>query len=144
MKNILTLLAGALVALALLSSMTRVTRGLASRLKPRLSARAAEAPMMKEAKELGITYEAAMADPVKVLGKHVLWCVYISSGEAYHSYDATDRLDIENIQEMPVSEHTYYRSVPCRTALLQIKGVKTSEFGQQRAVRLQLRYIDSP
>jgi hypothetical protein len=145
LKNILTLTAAALVALALLSTLLTWTGGLAPVLKERLAERAAEAPKFKEARQLAITYEAAMEDPQKVLGRHVLWCVHISSANSFVGMGSGKPLDITNQGVMPVELFKRQSGdFECQNALLEITGVKTYDFAGARAVRLQTRYIDHP
>lgn len=121
--------------------------GLASTLTPsfmaRMQKKASSAPLFRTARKLGLTYEAALREPLAALGKPVLWCVHISSGQAYCGPGRNRPVDISNMEEMPAELYGRHSGdYECRNALLEITGVKTFDFGGARAVRPQAGFID--
>lgn len=144
-KNILTLLARALLAAALLAPLVIWIMNSAPGFKAHMAKKAAIAPLIKEAEELNITYESARMAPIKTLGKPVVWCIHIASGGAYYGLGAGKPIDIINQPAMPGS--LYGRQTgdyECTNALLEITGVKIFKFGQVRSVRTQTRFIACP
>lgn len=121
--------------------------GLAGTLTPsfmaRMQKKASSAPLLRTARKLGLTYEAALAEPMAALGKPVLWCVHISSAQAYCGPGRDRPVDISNLEEMPAELYGRHSGdFECRNALLEITGVKTFDFGGARAVRPQAGFID--
>lgn len=121
--------------------------GLASTLTPsfmaRMQKKASSAPLFRTARKLGLTYEAALREPLAALGKPVLWCVHISSGQAYSGPGRDRPVDIANLDEMPAELYGRHTGdYECRNALLEITGVKTFDFGGARAIRPQASFID--
>jgi hypothetical protein len=145
LKNTFTVLAAALIALALLGTVLTWSAGAAAAgLRARLAQRKARAPLLKEAAALGLTYETAMAAPEKALGKHAVWCLRLYSGRAYYGFGTDKPVEIDNQQDMSAAEYNRQSGdFQCGKALVEIEGVKTFDFAGQRAVRLQLRYLDS-
>ena len=136
--------AGAALLAALLFALFA---GLASTLTPsfmaRMQKKASSAPLIREARKLGLTYEAALGEPMAALGKPVLWCVHISSGQAYCGQGRERPVDISNLEEMPWELYGRHSGdYECRTALLELTGIKTFDFGGARAVRPQASFID--
>ena len=121
--------------------------GLAGTLTPsfmaRMQKKASSAPLLRTARKLGLTYEAALSEPMAALGKPVLWCVHISSGQAYSGAGRDRPVDIANLAEMPRELYNRHSGdYECTGALLEITGIKTFDFGGARAVRPQASFID--
>lgn len=143
LKNILTLLAAALVTLVLLASMTRVTRTLAPRLRARLAQRAAAAPLLREAARLAITYESALAAPGAAVGKPALWCLRdAGGGRTLYNGDESRPVYISNPASLPAPAGSIHRG--CADALVEIASVTYSSFGVVSGARLEARFIGVP
>jgi hypothetical protein len=143
LKNILTLLAATLVLLVLLASMTRVSRTLAPRFRTRLSAKAAQAPMLKEAKRLGLTYDSVLADPVKALGRPAVWCLRQGAGGlAAYDGDPDRTVEIVNPEDMPAVYGSTHQQ--CADALIELSTVTYYSFGGVSGARLKARFVAYP
>lgn len=142
-KKVLYLASAAVLASMLLALFGGLARRLTPAFRARMEKKAASAPLFRQARKLGLTYEAALGAPMAALGKPVLWCVYISSSQVYFAPGRNKPVDVVNTGEMPWQLYgTYSGEYDCRNALLEISGVRTFDFGGARAVRLQARYID--
>ena len=142
-KNIFYLLCAAVAAAMLLALFAGLARNLTPAFRARLQKKAASAPVFKKARELGLTYEAALSSPVNAINKPVLWCVHLSSAQAYHGQGTENPLDIPNKEEMPWQLYPNRRGhLYCRNALMEITGVKIYDFAGVRVLRLQTRFID--
>ena len=141
-KNTLTLLTASLLAAALLGTLVIWTMNLAPRFKTRMGRKAAIAPMIKEAKELNITYESALAAPTKAVGKPALWCLRKGTGDlSYYNGNEQQTVHITNQRRMPQNGSTHQS---CTEALLTITTVTAASFGSFSAVRINAEFIGYP
>lgn len=142
-RNAFYLTCAALTAAILLSLFTGLVRQLGPDFRARIKQKAASAPLFKQAAKLGLTYEAVLAAPANALGKPALWCVHLSSRQAYCGPGRDKPLNITNAGEMPWQLYGRHSGdYECRAALLEITGVKTFDFEGARAVRPQARFLD--
>ena len=142
-RNIFYLTCAAVTAAVLLSLFAGLFSNLTPSFKARLKKKAATAPLFREAGKLGLTYESVLSAPMAAMGKPALWCVHLSSSQAYYEQGSARPVDIASLEEMP--EELYRRNsgdYSCRKALLEITGLKTFDFEGARAVRPQARFID--
>jgi hypothetical protein len=141
LKNILTLLVSALLAAVLLGTLIIWTMDLAPRFKTRMARKAALAPRIKEAKELGLTYEAVLAAPYKTVGKPVLWCLRKGdSDRSYYNGEETKLLHVTNSGRM--LQGGSHQS--CAETLLTITTVTAVSFGGVSSVRMEAYFEDYP
>jgi len=142
-KNILTMLGSALLAAALLGTLALWTMNLAPRFKARMAEKAAIAAQIKEAKELNITYEAALAAPTKAVGKPVLWCLRKGDGHiSYYNREEQKPVHITNPGSMYQEGGSTHSS--CAAALLTITTVTAVSYGSFFAVRLEASFVAYP
>ena len=142
-KKILKLTGIAAASLALLGVIMALTADLAPAFNRRMERKAASAPLLRRAGELGITYETALRTPSDSLGKPVVWCVHLSSGKAFYGHDKSRPIDITNPGEMPSNIYKPQSGdYECSSALLEITAIKTFDYGGARAVRVVTRFID--
>ncbi|OGR40870.1 MAG: hypothetical protein A2X35_02750 [Elusimicrobia bacterium GWA2_61_42] len=143
LKNILTLLAVAVVSAPLLLACASWGRNLAPGLKTRLANKASTAPLIKEARRLGLTYEAALAAPSAAVGKPAVWCLRrAGSGPAAYRGDEARPVHIINPEKMPGRAGSGHES--CTDALVEITTVTALSFGEVSALRLEARFVAYP
>lgn len=105
--------------------------------------RARHAPLLEEARSLGLTYEYAKAYPDKAPGKHALWCLRPQPGQAEAWYDADPKkplflINREAMYSMAGSSHQN-----CVRTLVKIASVKPYEFSPGK-LRIEAEFIGYP
>lgn len=144
LKDALYLAGAGLLAFMLLALFGALARQLTPAFRARLEKKAASAPLRREARKLGLTYEAVLAAPAAALGKPVLWCMAKrQSGPALYGGLGDKPVLITNPEAMPSELYQYPRR-PCADALLEITSFNTYDYGGARAVRVEARFIDYP
>ncbi|MDA8132539.1 MAG: hypothetical protein M0011_13630 [Elusimicrobia bacterium] len=136
-------MAGAGLLLALLAALaTAWLQSLSPSFSAERARRAALRPMLKEAKELSLTYEIVLAAPAKAVGKPALWCLKRTAPDAaLYGGDGGKPVHISGFG-MPPSR-TYRRD--CDETLLTIKDVTATEFpGGGRSVRITAEFVAYP
>ena len=144
-KRVIKLAGAAAAGLVLLGVLTALTGNVVPAFNRRMARKAASAPLLRRAAELGITYETVLRSPADSLGKPVSWCVHLSSGQAFYGHDRSRPIDITNSGEMPSGIYKRQSGdYECSSALLEITAVKAFDYGGARAVRVQTRFVDYP
>lgn len=140
-KNILLLLAGGVLGAAVLGSALLLAARLWPSFQARMAKRAATAVLVKEAKELGLTYEAVVAAPAQALGKPALWCLRRSGAdEAFYKGQEKTRLRITN----PAAMYNYSGSShqACVDTVVTIQNITAAEYLGARGLRLEVTFVD--
>lgn len=80
-------------------------------------------PVLKEAKSLGLEYDAVLSDPEKYRDRAVLWCVQTGDeGAAFYKGDLGRRLFVKNHPAMPAVRGSKHSS--CADMLLRVEGAR--------------------
>lgn len=165
-KNILAGVAALLVLAPLLLALVMWAGKLAPAIKGRMARKAAIAPLIKEAARLGLTYEAALADPYGSVGKPVVWCLRAmpeqggykplpgpSSGApapvpekqyigTYYKGDPKRPVFITNPRQFYSISGSMHQG--CSATLLVIKDVSAYDFGAGPRLRLEAQFEGYP
>ena len=142
-RNVAGLLGGAVLAavLALVAAMWAQT--LVPAFRARLARKAQNAPLMKEARELGLTYDSVLAAPAKAVGKPAVWCLRrITPWETLYQGKEGQSVYIENPHGMSNPSNSMRQT--CTDTLLTIKTVTALELGTVRGLRLEASFVDYP
>jgi hypothetical protein len=141
-RNVFYLIFAAVTAAMLLALFGGLARNLTPAVRARILRKASNAPLFRQARENGLTYEVALSSPLASLGKQVLWCVSKQeSGPALYGGSRDKPVDIINPEAMPSEIFRQHRR-PCAEALLEITSYKTFDYEGARAVRIEARYLD--
>ena len=135
--------AGLLATCLLILLLSSGTRRLAGGLRSRASARAANRALLKEARALDLTYEAALAAPADAVGKPAVWCLRKrGTGPAAYKGDALRPVYITNLAQMPDYAGSGHQT--CTDALVVIGTFTALQFGEVRGVRLEAGFVAYP
>lgn len=111
---------------------------------PALSKERAEkkklAPLVNEARTLGINYESVLAFPYQTLGKPAVWCIK-NKGEdgAFYNGDGDKRLLVDPLDNMPL--FTGSKHAACTDMLVIISSVTKRTFSTQEMTFVSVKYI---
>ena len=138
-RNLFYLMGTGLLAACLLSFLlSSGTRRLAGGLRSR-----ANLALLKEARALGLTYEAALAAPASAVGKPALWCLRRrAAGPAAYKGDDSRPVHITNLAQMP--DYTGSSHQTCTDTLVVIGTFTALQFGEVRGVRLEAGFVAYP
>lgn len=143
LKNILALLLACVVITPLLIMLSAHMQGAASGLRTRMGQKAAYAASLKQAKELGLTYESALASPAAALGKPALWCLRKSgTGRSFYKGDDTRPVYITNPERMDPTSGSSHQD--CQDALIELSTFTVYSFGGPAKLRVEARFIAYP
>lgn len=170
LKNIAVAVgAFALVAPLLLVALMWSSK-LAPAMKTRMAKKAAIAPLVKEAKALGLTYESALADPKLAVGKPAVWCLRRVSAQggyaplpgspeasaAAAAAPAPAKNFIETLYggvegrsvyiDNPEKMYPMYNSMrqDCVKTLVTIKKLEAHDFGSGPRYRVEAEFVEYP
>ena len=115
---------------------------LAPRFKARLADNARNAPLVKKAGELGLTYESVLADPAKAVGKPAVWC--LRSTGAGTLYQGKDDKPVYLVDPAGLPKGYSPSHQTCVNALVTIKSVTALDFGGARGLRLEVYFVGYP
>ena len=164
-KNIITAVGAFVIVAPLLLAGVMWSSKLAPAMKTRMARKAASAPLIKEARDLGLTYESALADPKRASGRPAVWCLrrVIRQGsyggvagpapaapasasgnflETYYDGKEDKSVYITNpgrMYDMASSSHH-----GCVKTLVTIKTITFNDFGRGLRPRLEAEFVDYP
>lgn len=140
-KNIAFLLCGILLGAAIVLGAVIRTQTLLPGYKATRARKARSAPLVGEARKLGLTYESVLSDPSKAVGKPAVWCLRrISPDETLYQGKEGKSVYMEEAYGRPAG--SMRRN--CRDTLLTIKKVTALELGTVKGVRLEADFLDYP
>lgn len=143
LSNIAALLSGVLLIAIVVLGAVIWGRTLAPGFKARLAEKRLNAPLIKQAGELGLTYETVLADPAKALGKPAVWCLR-KAGADVALYQAKEDKPVyfANPRSLP----KYYGTMrqACYNTLVTVKTVTALDFGGVRGLRLEVDFVAYP
>lgn len=143
MKNIAGLVAGVVVAAVIVLAAAMWAQTLVPAFQARAARKARNAPLIKEARELGLTYDSVLAAPAQAVGKPALWCLRrISPFETLYKGEEGKSVYIENPHGMSAPTNSMRQT--CTNTLLTIKTVTALDYGTVRGVRLEAGFVDYP
>jgi hypothetical protein len=143
LSNIAALLSGVLLIAVVVLGAVIWGKTLAPGFKTRLAEKARYAPLLKQAGELGLTYEAVLADPAGAVGKPAVWCLRKTGADMMLYQGKEDkRVYIANPGSLP----RYYGTMreTCYNALVTVKSVTTLDFSGTRGLRLEVDFVGYP
>ena len=153
----------ALVCTAALAALWAAS--LVPELKARLSGKGANAPLIKEARRLDLTYESVLTDPARALGKPAIWCLRKikpqsapdtwpgPGGAAVPTpaqnfteslYDGEEGKSVYLDNPGKVYDISGSSHETCRNTLITVSKVTVLDLGGTRGVRLEASFIDYP
>lgn len=143
LSDIAALLSGVLLIAVVVLGAVVWMKTLAPGFKTVLAEKARNAPLLKQAGELGLTYETVLADPAKAVGKPAVWCLRRSGAEgALYQGKEDQPLFISNSAGMPRNYGTMHQT--CVKTLVTIKTVTALDFGGVRGLRLEVDFVSYP
>jgi len=143
LSSIASLLSGVLLIAVVVLGAVVWMKTLAPGFKAGLAEKARHAPLLRQAGELGLTYETVLADPAKAVGKPAVWCLRRSGAEGALYDGREDKpVYIVNAGRMPSSYGTMRQT--CTRTLVTIKTVTALDFGGTRGLRLEVDFIAYP
>lgn len=111
--------------------------------KARMAKKARSTILIREARELDLTYESVLAAPAKAMGKPAVWCLKRRSAqEVYYKGNGVERVYIKNPREMYDNSGSRHQS--CIDTLVRIKSITASEISGARNMRIEVEFIDYP
>lgn len=165
-RNIAAAVAGVVILAPLLLAALMWGSRLAPAMQERLARKAAIAPMVKEAWELGLTYDAALADPMKAVGKPAVWCLRRMPDQAgykplpgpsagapapapeqsymgtWYGGDSKRPVFLNNPRQVYSISGAMHQG--CHNTLVVIKDISAYDFGAGPRLRLEAEFIDYP
>lgn len=143
LKNIASLLGGVVVAAVTVLAAVMWAQTLVPAFQARAAQKAKNAPLIKEAGALGLTYDFVLAAPAQAVGKPAVWCLRrISPWETLYKGEEGKSVYIENPHGMSAPSNSMRQT--CTNTLLMIKTVTALDFGTVRGVRLEASFVDYP
>ena len=143
MSSIAALLSGVLLIAVVVLGAVIWGKTLAPGFRDTLAGKARNGQMIKQARELGLTYETVLADPAKAVGKPAVWCLR-KTGAATALYQAKEDkpLYFANPQSLP----KYYGTMrqTCYDTLVTVKTVTALDFSGTRGLRLEVEFVAYP
>lgn len=165
-RNIAAAVMGLVILAPLLFAAVMWSSRLAPAMKGRLARKAAIAPLVKEARRLGLTYETALADPYGAVGKPAVWCLRRMPEQAgykplpgpspgapapapanefmgtFYEGDVKRPVFINN----PGKVYSIAGSMQqgCSNTLVVIKDISSHDFGAGPRLRLEAEFVDYP
>lgn len=165
-KNLLAGVAALLVLAPLLLALVLWAGHLGPAMKERMARKAATAPLLKEARRLGLTYDAALADPFNSVGKPAVWCLRRMPEQAgykplpgpasgtpapaqekkfigtWYEGDPKRPVFINNPGQVYSISGSMHQG--CYDTLVVIKDVSAYDFGAGPRLRLEAEFVDYP
>ena len=165
-RNIAAAVIGVAILAPLLLAALMWADKLAPAMRERMGRKAAIAPLVKEARALGLTYESALADPFKSVGKPAVWClrrmpeqrgyaplpgstdaaraVKPNSGflGTWYEGDVKRPVFITNPGRVYSISGSMHQG--CFNTLVVIKNVSAYDFGAGPRLRLEAEFVDYP
>lgn len=165
-RNIAAAVIGVLILVPLLLAALMWGSKLAPAMKGRLARKAAIAPLVKEARALGLTYEAALADPYGSVGKPAVWCLRRTPDQAgykplpgpsagapapapekrflgtWYEGDAKRPVFLNNPRQVYSIAGSMHQG--CHNTLVVIKDISAHDFGAGPRLRLEAEFVDYP
>ncbi len=143
LKNIITLLGIVFVLVFSVIFVLIQAETIVPAFKARMARKARSAILIREAKELGLTYESVLAAPAKAMEKPVVWCLKRRSAqEVFYKGNGWERIYIKNPRAM--YDISGSRHETCRDTLVIIKSITASEINGARNIRLEVDFVDYP
>ncbi len=144
LKNIATMVGATIFAGVLFLATAMWAQTLLPALAARKGIKARNAPLIAQAKELGLTYETVfLTAPAKTVGKPAVWCLRrISPWETLYQGKEGKSVYIENPHGMLNPGGSMHQT--CTDTLVTIKSITALDYGTVRSVRLEVSFIDYP
>ncbi len=143
LKNIITLLGGVIILVSSLIFVLIQAETIVPAFKARMAKKARSSILIREAKELDLTYESVLSAPTKAMGKPAVWCLKRRSAqEVFYKGNGWERIYIKNPREMYDMSGSRHQS--CIDTLLIIKSITASEISGARNIRLEVDFVDYP
>ena len=143
LKNIACLTGGAVLAAVLVLGAAIWAQTFVPAFRARMARKAQNAPLMKEARELGLTYDSVLAAPAKAVGKPAVWCLRrITPWETLYKGEEGKSVYVENPHGMSNPSGSMHQT--CTETLVTIKTVTALELGTVRGLRLEASFVDYP
>ena len=105
--------------------------------------RAGTAPLLAQARKLGLTYEYAKAYPDKAPGKPALWCLRKIRGEAEAWYDGEAKKPLYLTNPEAMYDYAGSSHQDCVKTLIKIRSVKPLEFSPGK-LRIEAEVVGYP
>lgn len=170
-RNIAAAVTGLLILAPLVLTAVLWADKLAPAMKARMARKAAIAPLVKEAKLLNLTYESALAEPEKAVGKPAVWCLRRAPAQGGYSplpgspessaaaaapaasaaktfvetfYDGKDgrSVYIDNPEKMYQMNSSSHQA--CVRTLVTIKKLEAHDFGSGPHYRVEAEFVEYP
>lgn len=164
-KNIITAVGAFVIVAPLLLAGVMWSSKLAPAMKARLARKAASAPLIKEARDLDLTYESVLADPKRASGRPAVWCLrrVMRQGsyggvagpapaapasaasnflETYYDGDENRSVYITNQERMYRMAGSSHQG--CVKTLVTVKTITFNDFGRGLRPRLEVEFVDYP
>lgn len=142
-KNVAGLLGGAVLAAVLVLGAVMWAQTFVPAYKARMARKARNAPLLKEARELGLTYNSVLAAPARAVGKPAVWCLRrINPWETLYKGEEGKSVYIDNPHGISNPSGSMHQT--CTETLVTIKTVTALDLGTVRGLRLEASFIDYP
>lgn len=143
LKNIAVLTGGAVLAAVLVAAAAIWAQTLVPAFKARQARKAHNAPLIKEAGKLALTYDSVLAGPAQAVGKPAVWCLRrINPWQTLYQGKEGKLVYIENPHGMSNPGGSMHQT--CTDTLVRIKTVTAVDLGTVRGMRLEASFIDYP
>ncbi len=143
LSSIASLLSGVLLIAVVVLGAVIWMKTLAPGFKTTLAAKARNGQFIKQARELGLTYESVIADPAKAVGKPAVWCLRKTDAYMALYEDKEDKpVFFANPHSLPKSYGTMRQT--CTNTLVTVKTVTALDFSGTRGLRLEVEFIAYP
>ncbi|MDO8803811.1 MAG: hypothetical protein Q7R35_05235 [Elusimicrobiota bacterium] len=141
LQDIASLVGGVVLAAVLVLGAAMWAETFVPAFKARMARKARNGPLIKESRELGLTYDSVLADPVRAVGKPAVWCLRrISPRETLYRGEEGKSVYIENPHGMSNPSGSMHQT--CTDTLLTIKTVTALDLGTVRGLHIEASFVD--